>query len=100
LFTTLKYYPSNDQLFRERLLRYARTVPHAPGATLVFEYVSILKSQEAFRFLPVAEFLVDPIRGRVTERILDASVSVRDAHAASPLHEGARPGSYAPLTAG
>ena len=25
LFTTLKYYPSNDQIFHERLLRYART---------------------------------------------------------------------------
>ena len=29
LFTTLKYYPSNDAIFRERLLRYARTLPRA-----------------------------------------------------------------------
>src|SRR6185503_19249036 len=34
LFTTLKYYPSNNQLFHDRLLRYARTVKHAPGSIL------------------------------------------------------------------
>jgi hypothetical protein len=32
----------------------------------------------------------------VEERVLDASVSIRAAHAASPVHENAAPGSYAP----
>src|SRR5207253_7938685 len=39
LFTTLKYYPSQDRLFTDRLLRYARTVPCPVDSVLVFEYV-------------------------------------------------------------
>jgi hypothetical protein len=97
LFTTLKYYPSNDELFRERLLRYARTVRCVPPARLVFEYVSIQKAPARFEMLPVAEYVVDPVAGTVTERRLSDAVSVRSAHAVSPVFEGTRPGSYAPL---
>lgn len=97
LFTALKYYPSNDALFRERVVRYARSVPHPSGTVLVFEYVSIRKSESRFEFLPVAEYVVDVSAGTVQERILSSLVSVRSPHAVSPVHEGARPGSYAPL---
>jgi hypothetical protein len=97
VFTTLKYYPSNDALFRERLLRYARTVPCRDGCVLTFEYVSIRKELRRFEFIPVAEFVVDARRGSIEERILDRSVLVRAAHAVSPVHEGTRPGTYAPL---
>lgn len=97
LFTTLKYFPSKSGLFAERLLRYARTVPCPDGSVLVFEYVSILKRNGAFAFVPVAEYAVDVARGTVEEHVLDKAVSVRAAHAVSPVHEGARPGSYAPL---
>jgi len=97
VFTTLKYYPSNGALFRERLLRYARTVPCPAGSVLVFEYVSIGKTARAFDHVPVAEFVVDVKAGTVTERVLNATVSVRAAHAVSPVHEGLRPGTYAPM---
>lgn len=98
LFTTLKYYPSNDALFRERLVRYARTVRCGPRARLVFEYVSIQKMLARFEMLPVAEYAVDPVAGTVSERRLSDAVSVRSAHAVSPVFEGTRPGSYAPLS--
>ena len=97
LFTTLKYYPSNRGIFLERILRYARTVPHAPGTDLVFEYVSIVKRADRFDLVPAAEFTVDVTRGSVEEVTLDATISVRAPIAASPVHEGARPGSYLPL---
>jgi hypothetical protein len=97
VFTTLKYYPSNGALFRERLLRYARTVPCPDGCVLTFEYVSIRKGLRRFEFVPVAEFVVDACTGSIEERILDPSVLVRAAHAVSPVHEGTRPGTYAPL---
>lgn len=97
LFTTLKYYPSNATLFRERLLRYARTVPCPAGSALVFEYVSIRKAGRRFDTVTVAEYVVDLRAGSVEERILDGTVSVRAAHAVSPVHEGLRPGTYAPL---
>ncbi len=97
LFTTLKYYPSNSPLFLERLVRYARTVPCPADSVLVFEYVSIRKMNDQFAFVPVAEYRVQSGTGLVTERILDPEISVRAAHPVSPVHEGARPGSYAPL---
>jgi hypothetical protein len=97
LFTTLKYYPSNHGLFTQRLLRYARTLSRPGDAILVFEYIGIHKTADEFEFLTVAEYVVDIDAGRVTENMLNDQVSVYAAHDASPLHEGARPGSYAPL---
>lgn len=97
LFTTLKYYPSNDALFRERLLRYARTVEGADGAPLVFEYVRIRKAAGGFEFDTVAEYEVDAAAGTVSERELDRGFSVRAALDGSPVREGVRPGSYVPL---
>ena len=96
VFTTLKYYPSNADLFKERLLRYARTLPCGTGDVLIFEYQSIRKGNHAFEFSPVAEFVVDPRGGEVVERVIDASSSVRAVSEHSPVHEGVRPGSYAP----
>jgi len=97
LFTTLKYYASNTALFSERLLRYARTVPHAAETPLLFEYVSVVKRSDCFEFVPVAEYIVDTARGAVDERVLDKSVSTRAAASGSPVHEGSRPGSYVPV---
>ncbi|HEY8188901.1 MAG TPA: hypothetical protein VIF64_22730 [Pyrinomonadaceae bacterium] len=98
LFTTLKYYPSNHGLFIERLLRYARTVPCPADSVLVFEYVGIDKTDTRFEFVTVSEYVVDVAAATVTEHVLNPHVNVYAAHAASPLHEGARPGSYVPLS--
>jgi hypothetical protein len=97
LFTTLKYYPSNNQLFQERLFRYARTLPREPGERLVFEYVSVVKQADRFDWVPVGEFELDLDAKELTERWFDRSVSPRAAHATSPVHEGTVPGSYRPV---
>ena len=97
LFTTLKYYPSNNQLFQERLFRYARTLPRHPGERLVFEYVSVVKEANRFSWVPVGEFEVDLDSHQLTERWFDRSISPRAAHHTSPVHEGAVPGSYRPV---
>jgi hypothetical protein len=97
IFTTLKYYPSNSEIFNERLLRYARTFQCKEGEQLIFEYISIKKEADHFVFVPVAEYWVDAYALTVVERVLDPSISVRSPHAVSPVHEGARPGTYAPL---
>lgn len=98
VFTTLKYYPGDGALFRERLLRYARTLPCPAEAVLVFEYVGIGKQPTRFDFLPVAEYRVDPRTGEVAERRLTEAISVHAAHPVSPVHAGCKPGSYAPGT--
>ncbi len=97
LFTTLKYYPSNNQLFQERLFRYARTLPRQPGERLVFEYVSVVKEANRFSWVPVGEFEVDLESQQLTERWFDRSISPRATHETSPVHEGAVPGSYRPV---
>lgn len=96
VFTTLKYYPSNFEMFKDRLLRYARTVPRRADEVVVFEYVSIQKQDNRFVFKTVAEFTADPEAGSVEERTLDHGFSVRRAHEGSPVREGLRPGSYVP----
>lgn len=96
LFTSLKYYPSNDAIFTDRLLRYARTVPRHAGDRIVFEYVSVVRRHDRFDWVTVAHYIVDVDAGVVIEQLVDKSFSPRAAHAVSPVHEGALPGSYAP----
>lgn len=98
VFTTLKYYPSNRALFEARLLRYARTIPRDAGSALVFEWVHIAPRADRFDYVPIAEFTVDRDVVAVTETILSQETTVRGVPAYSPVHEGARPGSYAPST--
>jgi hypothetical protein len=97
VFTTLKYYPSNRDLFVERLLRYARTIPRAAASCVVFEWVGVAMRPAAFEFVPAAEFTVDVNAATVVETALGNEVAVRDIPSFSPVHEGRRPGSYAPL---
>jgi hypothetical protein len=96
VFTTLKYYPGDSALFQERLMRYARTLPGSSTDLLVFVYKAIRKSETAFTQSTVAEFVVDSGTATVTERVVDPHSSVRAVSEYSPVHEGARPGSYAP----
>ncbi len=97
IFTTLKYYPSNNQLFHDRLLRYARTVKRAPESLLDFDYVAIKKADDRFQFVTVATYTVDPLAGTIDETLFDPSFSVRAILSGSPVHEGVKPGSYVPL---
>ena len=96
VFTTLKYYPSNRALFVERLLRYARTIPRAAGSRIVFEWVHVAARPERFEFVPTMEYTVDVEAGTVDDLVLSDEVSVSGISAVSPVHEGVRPGSYAP----
>jgi len=96
VFTTLKYYPSNRALFVERLLRYARTIPRAAGSRIVFEWVHVAARPDRFEFVPTTEYTVDVEAGTVDDLVLSDEVSASGISAVSPVHEGVRPGSYAP----
>lgn len=97
VFTTLKYYPSDAQIFQERLLRYARTIPCASDERLIFEYVDIQKDGGRFEFVESREFTVDPRAGTIQERFLKEGTSAGDARRFVKLHEARRPGTYAPV---
>jgi hypothetical protein len=98
LFTSLKYFPSNNALFRERLLRYARTLPCERGEKTVFQYVSVEQGEHRFEHVPAAEFVVDVDAGTIEERTLRSDIRLRGGHELSPVHEAERPGTYAPAT--
>jgi hypothetical protein len=100
VFTTLKYYPSNRELFVGRLLRYARTIPCESSSRLIFEWVNVNAMPERFTFVPIAEYAVDVSTGIVTDSVLSDAVSVHGVPSVSPVHEGVTPGSYAPLNPG
>jgi hypothetical protein len=97
VFTTLRYYPSRPELFHDRLIRYARTIRLGAGERLVFEWVAVVGQADRFAFVTVAEYTTDVTSRRVDEVVLSDVMSVRAPASASPVHEGARPGSYAPL---
>lgn len=97
LFTTLKYYPSQQAIFKERLVRYARTIPCPAGGVVVFEYIAIRKTPSEFTFAPVLEYYVDWSTGSIEQKVLDPAFSPHKAADTSPVHEGARPGTYAPM---
>ncbi len=96
LFTTLTYHPSNRALFVERVLRYARTVPHRSDELLVFEYVAVEKGAEGWAFVSGVEFDVDVGDGTVGERVLDPDVSPRRPHPGSTRLRGRPPGLLCP----
>jgi hypothetical protein len=98
LFTSLKYFPSNNALFVERLLRYARTLPRDGSSTFVFQYVAVEQGDRRFEHVPAAEFVLDVDAGEVDERTLRPEIRLRGGHELSPVHEAAHPGTYAPAT--
>ncbi len=100
LFTTLKYYASNKSLFDQRILRYAHTLPCLEGEVLEFDYVRIRKQPKNFSFKTIARFVVDPRTQSIEQINFTGGESLSAAHAASPVHEGYKPGSYAPAIKG
>ena len=96
LFTTLKYYPNNSDLFRDRLFRYARTLPRGSDEVLIFEYVSIRKTPDGFIEVPVAEFVVDLDANTLVETTLEQGADcLRMAAPGSPVRPASKPGTYA-----
>lgn len=96
LFTTLKYYSGNKELFYKKILRYARTLDCPPDSTLIFEYVYISKKQNEFCFTTAAEYEVDIPNDSVAERYFEDGRHVAGKDSFSPLHVGQTPGSYVP----
>jgi len=96
LFTTLKYYPDNWELFTKRLLRYAKTLPRPKNHCLVFEYIKINPSGDFFKFLSIVEYIIDLEADQVIESVLIPEENIRAPHPASIVQPGVTPGSYVP----
>lgn len=95
LFTTLKYYPSNSPLFKDKLIRYAKTLGCPDDCVVEFEYVSIQKGK-TYSHDTKSFYLVDCVENTLTELVVDSNFSAKESNKFVPLHESSRPGSYAP----
>ncbi len=95
VFNTIRYF-GDEKLFKERVLRYAKTMPRPKNADIILEYVQIVPSETEYRFVPAREFRADIEKAEVTETVIDPSVSIQFKKPGSPLHVSGRPGSYAP----
>jgi hypothetical protein len=95
VFTTLKYFRSQRDLFEERLRAYAGTLGE-DGAIVEFEYVAILKGAECFDFVPVTRFAVDLATGAITETRLVPDFEYDAPAKYSHIKETAGFGTYAP----
>lgn len=98
VFTTLKYFRSQRSLFEERLLAYAGTL--GEDGLLEFEYVAILKGENAFEFVPVTRFTVDLPTRAVHEERLVADFDYEAPAKFSHIKETAGFGNYAPRSTG
>ncbi len=96
LFTTLKYYPADSALFRDRVFRYAQTLSCPAGHDLIFSYHAIRKVDGRYADRLVCEYHVNPRAKTMRIIALEEDFSAAAAHGTSPLHPGTRPGSYAP----
>lgn len=90
IFTALKYHPAD---FRDKLVRYARTVPCPEGGSLRFARYAIDTRNKRFEFVHQADFFVEPGSGEVRHQEHVPSPVLVD----SPVRAAHRPGSYLPV---
>lgn len=96
VFTTLKYFSSQRELFEQKLIAYAHTVG---DGIFEFEYVAILKGETSFDFLPVSRFRVDTRTDQITEQKLVPDFDYRAPAAYSHIKETVGYGTYVPARA-
>lgn len=96
VFTTRKYFPSNMELFSDKLRRYASSLllDWKRGYPLLrFEYVKIHKADDHFEYLRLGDYVLDTRSGDVREERLAPGFSFTQTAEYSPIREGAAPGS-------
>lgn len=96
IFTTLKYFPRSPERFEQKLLRYAKTVDPTGQDLILFEYISIQKTETNYAHVPVRHFWVDVQDGTVRQEVLEPSVLIHQPHPGSRLHPSLNPGTYVP----
>ena len=97
VFTTLRYFPSQPELFEAKLVTYARSLrPLLDQDTIAlrFETVVIEKGRERFDFKAQANHWVDLEGGMVRRQSLDPSLDFAAPARFSPVVESQAPGSY------
>ncbi len=96
IFTTLKYFPQSPEKFERKLLRYVKTIDPTGQDLILFEYISIQKTETNYSHVPVKIFWVDAQNGTVRQEVLEPAISIHRPHPGSRLHPSLNPGTYVP----
>lgn len=99
LFTTLKYFGADRTVFRDKLLRYARTLSLPDGKAL-FRWVQFTENEQQFETAVVVEFDVNLLKSEVVERIVNPQMYAQIGMSSAAAKSCVRPGSYVPVAAG
>ena len=94
LFNTLKYFPSKNFMFKDKLLKYSKTLPQTKNKLIKYDYVKIIKKKSNFIFKSSAHYIVDLSNNTVSEKILDQTFHPRNKALYSPIRESINYGSY------
>lgn len=93
VFNTERYFVQ-PELFKKRVIRYAKTMPVPENHNVIFEYVFLIPRDEEFEYLPAKEYKVDPWKETIDQKVLSEEAVKTRVH--SPIQTSVRPGSYAP----
>ena len=97
VFNTAKYFPSKPQLFKERLIRYAKSIASSYDLQieeLEFEYVIVKKMTENFLFKPVMNIVVNLREDQIVKEVIDPEFDLSDTALLSPIRECTSAGTY------
>ncbi len=92
IFTSRRYFASRPEVFEDKLVTYARTLPHAEGEQVIFQYVHMEKMESGYRYLIESELTVDLTDNSVTERAFESRRAIPAPR--SVVFESASHGSY------
>lgn len=94
IFNTLKYFPSKNSLFKEKLIKYSNTLPGIKNKLIKYEYVRIVKEQSNFTYIPSAYYVVDVKKNTIEETIIEEEHQPKNIASYSPIRESLNFGSY------
>lgn len=99
IFTTLKYFPNNSDLFKSKLITYSKSLTNLLkfNEKLIYKYYLIEKSKSNFSSKLIAEYEIDNTFSDLKVRILDKNEVPGQAKTIQSAHECSAPGSYAPV---
>ena len=81
-------------MFKDKLLKYSKTLPQTKNKLIKYDYVKIIKKKSNFIFKSSAHYIVDLSNNTVSEKILDQTFHPRNKALYSQIRESINYGSY------
>ncbi len=97
IFTTLRYFSSQSDLFEKRLVRYAQSLDCPKNSVVTFQLYELAKKEQSFESQLSLIFSVEPISGSVQREVLPTSHFMNRGGSTARI-QGVQPGSYAAAT--